>query len=239
MSRAALLLLVATAVFSSPTSPSVERWGLFQLNLTAPTAAKTNPFDTALSATFTLDSTTMTVNGFYDGGDHFRIRFSPPQEGGWSFKTASPIAALDGVSGTLLATTPAPDQHGPVVSRGFGLYHADGTPHFSTGTTCYQWTSTDFATQEQTLATLASAKSFNKVRMTVFPKWYVYNHANPVETGAAYEAIPGSVAANASAWGCVGSGCPSTSGSFDLTRFNVSYWQVLIPLPCRCLCPLP
>jgi hypothetical protein len=61
--------------------------------------------------------------------------------------------------------------------------------------------------------------------MTVFPKWYVYNHANPVEAGTAYEILPGSVAANDTAWGCQGQGCPSAKGSFDLTRFNVSYWQ--------------
>ena len=24
---------------------------------------------------------------------------------------------------------------------------------------------------------------FNKIRMTTFPKWYVFNRANPVETG--------------------------------------------------------
>ena len=86
--------------------------------------------------------------------------------------------------------------------------------------------------QDQTLRTLAGlegsgrGKVFNKLRMTVFPKWYVYNHAIPVEAGTAYEIIPGSVAANATAWGCQGgSGCPTTKGSFDFTRFNVSYWR--------------
>ncbi len=54
---------------------------------------------------------------------------------------------------------------------------------------------------------------------------YTYNHANPVDTGTAYEIKPGSVAADPNAWGCVGSSCPATSGSFDLARFNVSYWR--------------
>jgi hypothetical protein len=86
--------------------------------------------------------------------------------------------------------------------------------------------------QDQTLRTLAGlegsghGKVFNKLRMTVFPKWYIYNHANPVEAGTAYEIIPGSVADNATAWGCQGGpGCPRTKGSFDFTRFNVSYWR--------------
>ena len=66
---------------------------------------------------------------------------------------------------------------------------------------------------------------FNKQRMTVFPKWYQHNHQNPVEVGTAYQIIPGSPAANQTTWDCVGGQCPRTSGSFDFTRFNVSYWQ--------------
>ena len=54
---------------------------------------------------------------------------------------------------------------------------------------------------------------------------YQHNHQNPVEVGTAYDIIPGSVASNASSWNCIGGDCPATAGSFDLTRFNVSYWQ--------------
>lgn len=46
-----------------------------------------------------------------------------------------------------------------------------------------------------------------------------------MQTGTAYEIIPGSVASNATVWECDSSNCPPTAGSFDLTRFNVSYWQ--------------
>lgn len=48
--------------------------------------------------------------------------------------------------------------------------------------------------QAQTLETLRQGQGagpvFNKIRMTVFPKWYEYNHANPVQTGAPYDIIP-------------------------------------------------
>ena len=85
------------------------------------------------------------------------------------------------------------------------------------------------AVQAETLQTLREGQGdgqvFNKQRMTVFPKWYRNNHQNPVEVGTAFQIRPGSVADNATAWGCVGEGCPSTSGSFDFTRFNVSYWR--------------
>ena len=92
----------------------------------------------------------------------------------------------------------AAGDRGPVVSKGSGLYYADFTPHVSVGTTCYQWASKGFDMQAQTLETL-KASPFNKIRMTTFPKWYIFNRANPVETGAPYEIAPGSTAANASA----------------------------------------
>ena len=218
-------LWFAQTAFSGTAPPQTERWGIFQLNLTAQVGAG-NPFETPLSATFTHQggSRTVTVGGFFDGDDQFKVRFSPDIEGLWSYVTASTEAALKGVRGELLVTPALAAQRGPVESRGFGLYYADGTPHLSVGTTCYQWTSEDAETQEQTLQTLA-ASGFNKIRMTLLPKWYVYNHANPVQAGCAYEVLPGSIAANATAWACVGSGCPPTAGSFDLRRFNVSYWR--------------
>jgi hypothetical protein len=154
--------------------------------------------------------TTLTAGGFFDGGDSFKLRFSPPFEGKWSYKTTSNMPALSGHSGEITVGPPSLGRHGPVESRHTSFEHADGTPYFSVGSTSYQWTSKDYAMQDQTLRTLAgeegsgNGKVFNKLRMTVFPKWYVYNHANPVEAGTAYEIKPGSVAENHTAWGCQG-----------------------------------
>lgn len=36
---------------------------------------------------------------------------------------------------------------------------------------------------------------------------------------------PAVQAANATNWNCVGSDCVALSGSFNLQKFNVSYWQ--------------
>jgi hypothetical protein len=233
--------------------PTVERWGLYELALSGPAAAPTvsagtgtgsaaavsaqlgvvaNPFEVELTATFTEQTTTkmqqLHVAGFFDGGTSYRVRFSPPTEGDWCWQTTSSEPSLDGHHGCLQATPPSAGNHGPVQSRGYSLIHADGTPHYSSGTTCYQWASKSFEMQNQTLATLRDSGAFNKIRMTVFPKWYVYNHANPVETGAAFQVLPGSPAANGTLWGCVGTGKPCSrrlEGSFDLRRFNVSFWQ--------------
>ena len=158
-----LSLLPATHAFQGP--PNVERWHIFQLNLTASIAGLDNPFEAPLEASFILEggNSTVRVFGFYDGGEQFRVRFAPPQAGTWQYETKSSVLALHGVKGTMVATKPGPNNHGPVEARGVGLYYADGTPHYSVGTTCYQWASKEFATQEATLRTLAES-GFNKIR---------------------------------------------------------------------------
>jgi hypothetical protein len=101
--------------------------------------------------------TTVNVDGFYDGHGNYKIRFSPPYEGNWGYTTHSASTpALDGHKGTFVVASPTSEwNHGPVQADAFALLHADGTPHFSVGTTCYQWSSKDFAMQAQTLQTLA------------------------------------------------------------------------------------
>ena len=64
-----------------------------------------------------------------------------------------------------------------------------------------------------------------RTKLATAAKWYPYNHQNPVQAGTPFVIKPGSVAANTSAWECVGTDCPSLAHSFDLTRPNVSYWQ--------------
>ena len=45
-----------------------------------------NPFeDVDISAVFTLGEREMTVPGFWDGGDVWRIRFSLPEKGMWKY----------------------------------------------------------------------------------------------------------------------------------------------------------
>ena len=81
---------------------------------------------------------TLTVGGFYDGGDDFKLRFSPPFTGRWSFTTHSNIPALSNHKGEI-SVGPAPaGQHGPVESQRTRFAHADGTPYFSVGSTSYQ-----------------------------------------------------------------------------------------------------
>ena len=151
---------------------AVEMWDIFEITLQGPEdEAGHNAFEVELHATFlSVSGASITARGFFDGGDVYKVRFSPGEVGAWSFVTASPCKLLDGHRGDFYVTSPTGANHGPVEARGYGLYYADGTPYFSVGTTCYQWASEDPEMQAQTLKTL-SAAGFNKIRMTVFPKW--------------------------------------------------------------------
>lgn len=169
------LLLLASLTLAAH---AAERWGVLELNLPGP--ATGNPYlDVQWSATFAQGEARIQVPGFWDGGGTYKVRFSPPTTGEWRYETHSATPELNGKTGTLTATAPTGNNHGPVeVFDTFYLRYADGTPYHQFGTTCYAWTHQPRDLQEQTLRTLA-ASPFNKIRFCVFPKSYAYNKNEP------------------------------------------------------------
>ena len=102
---------------------NIERWGLFEYRLSSPTQYE-NPFrDVMLTAAFTCEAGTKTVEGFYDGDDTWVIRFMPEHLGTYSFQTASSDSALDRRTGSFVCIAPSAGNHGPV--------HVDKQYHFS------------------------------------------------------------------------------------------------------------
>ena len=157
----------------------VEQWDIFELSLKGPQNG--NPFiDVSFGAKFAYKRRVIDVDGFYDGDGTYIVRFMPDTEGEWTYTTRSSVATLGGQTGAFTCTPASEGNHGPVRVRDtFHFAYEDGTPHFSVGTTCYAWTHQGDVLEEQTLATLKQAP-FNKMRMCVFPKHYVYNENEPV-----------------------------------------------------------
>jgi len=158
---------------------SAERWGVYEVTLPGPRAG--NPFiDVQLRAQFQYRDRVVDVDGFYDGDGVYRVRFMPDEIGEWSYRTSSNAAELDGRQGRFTCTAPAAGNHGPVRVRYVTHFaYEDGAPYVPLGTTCYAWVHQGDKLEEQTLATLRTAP-FNKMRMCVFPKSYVYNENEPV-----------------------------------------------------------
>lgn len=104
-----------------------------------------NPFTRFASAQFTLDDETIDVEGFYDGDDTWRVRFSPERPGEWHYKWR-----LGGQSGSGVlrvgkepwVARPHGDEGRAFRHRGHvhavgevrgSLVHGDGSPHFWVG----------------------------------------------------------------------------------------------------------
>jgi hypothetical protein len=185
-------------------SQSVERWGICEFAFPGPSAG--NPFvEVQLDAEFTHKNRSVHVDGFYDGDGTYRIRFAPDTVGAWHYVTRSNAAALDCKRGELTCVEPSLGNHGPVGVRDtYHFAYADGTPLVSVGTTCYVWNHQGDALEAQTLETLKHAP-FNKMRMCVFPKDYLFNKNEP-------EFYPFE---------------RDAAGGWDWTRFNPAYFQHL------------
>ena len=171
-------LSVALTILATFNLQAVEQWGVHEIEFTAAPPAS-SPMDVKFSATFKQGARSITVPGFWDGDDTFKLRFSPPSTGEWKFTTTSTVAELNDKAGALIATKPSDDNHGPIeVFDTFYLHYADGTSYHQFGSTCYAWVHQTRELQEQTLKTLA-ASPFNKIRFCVFPKSYSYNKNEP------------------------------------------------------------
>ncbi|MDR3735338.1 MAG: DUF5060 domain-containing protein [Acidobacteriaceae bacterium] len=161
------------------THAAVPQWEVFELTLTGPEHG--NPFtEVQLTAMFAIGHRTVEVDGFYDGGGRYKVRFMPDSEGEWHYTTASNAAEMAGKAGSFRCVKAQADAHGPVgVRRMHHFAYVDGTAFFPFGTTCYAWVHQTEELQQQTLAALRGGP-FNKIRMCVFPKSYEYNHNEPV-----------------------------------------------------------
>jgi len=67
-----------------------------------------------LAATFAHGHRQITVDGFYDGDVHYRVRSVPDTLGQWAHTTRSIAERLDGVTATFICTDPSVGNHGPV-----------------------------------------------------------------------------------------------------------------------------
>lgn len=173
LTAAAGLSALAKPAFADDKTLHAQQWGTVDVVLPGPSDG-TPDADIWLSATFRKSSLfskdiEYTIPGFYDGNGVYRIRFSPPEPGTWSYNTHSNNPALNRSSGKVDADAHAPGNHGVVrVHDTFHFAYADGTPFKPIGTTSYGWIHQPEDIRAQTVQTLA-ASSFNKIRMAVFP----------------------------------------------------------------------
>jgi hypothetical protein len=154
---------------TSSAQQKVEQWDRFELSFKYHSPG--NSFkDVNLSAKFSNNDTSFTVQGFYDGDDTFKIRFMPQNEGVWNYVTASNKSDLNKKKGSFECIKASGNNHGMVkVSNIYSFKYSDGKQYYPFGTTAYAWIHMGQELQEITLNSLKKS-GFNKVRMCVFPK---------------------------------------------------------------------
>jgi len=144
-----LLSLAATCIFFKPTvvhaDASVQQWNATEITLTS-TVTYTHPYtDVDVNATFHgPGNVTMTMPGFWDGGNTWKVRFAPPSTGTWTYTTSSSDANNSGLNnqvGTIQCTSYTGSlpiyQHGflkPSSSNRYLTYN-DDTPFYWLGDT--------------------------------------------------------------------------------------------------------
>ncbi len=91
----------------------------------------------AVTVTHPESGTVLTLDGFWDGGADWRVRFAPTLPGTWEWVSHSADPGLDGQAGTLEARAPSAEEcaanpnlrgHLRVSPDGRRFAHADGTP---------------------------------------------------------------------------------------------------------------
>jgi len=146
-----LLLPALAALHAGSGETSLTQWSIWEAGFTAE-RGYANPYerqdDPLLKAAFVHaeTGTRIELEGFWDGGSTWRLRFTPTLAGAWRWRTASPDPGLNGQEGVLRAKAPSPDDiarnpnyrgHIKVAPSGRHFVYADSTPFFWLGDTLW------------------------------------------------------------------------------------------------------
>ena len=178
-----ICLLVGTAAAGQST---VKKWDVYELKLTAKNKYE-NPYaaipvlaDGLVAVTFTgtkgpAQGKTISVYGFWDGGQTWRVRFAPPEAGTWQYRSSSNDKGLNNARGSFeVGEWNENDKAQNEVRRGLvqvkkagsqpGRFfqYADGTPFLWIADTWWNWTKRGIKFETfQKLVDDRAAKGFN------------------------------------------------------------------------------
>ena len=156
-----LIIFLLTGCAGSNKTPEIDLYRVFEVSLKAKSPGE-NPYlnGPEVTALFTgmsgeAEGSTIKINGFWDGGNIWKLRFSPDKTGVWSYETTSTDKGLNGGKGKFAAIQPSPEKlasnmllHGFLGKNdAFSWRLSDGTPFLPIGDT--QWSfSEEFSVQE-------------------------------------------------------------------------------------------
>lgn len=134
---ACALLAVLTLTARAHAAVTIEQYHVHDFPFKAHVAG--NPFDVELRGEFSgPNGAHLSVPGFYDGNDTWKIRFSPTVLGAWSMRTVSAVPALNNHEEPAITATANTSKaiHGRLLVDALHPYHfvyEDGTRYFLMG----------------------------------------------------------------------------------------------------------
>ena len=141
----AISLIVINGVASATSSgiasanETIGKWEVYEVTLIT-TNSYSNPYkDVTLSATFNgPGGEELTLEGFWDGGNTWKVRIAPTKVGTWTYTITSSDDQLNGTTGTF--ETVSSDKKGFIKVNPdyrYSFMYDDGTPFFWMGDTLW------------------------------------------------------------------------------------------------------
>ncbi len=145
--RSLFLLMTLVPLLAAAPARAVKQWAIHELSFTA-SGDYANPYleqdPPLLQVTFEQAGARLVLEGFWDGGKTWKVRFAPPRPGEWRWRSQSKDAGLDGREGVLRAAAPSSSEiaananyRGHIHPHGRYFVYADGTPFFWLGDTLW------------------------------------------------------------------------------------------------------
>ncbi|MBC8052550.1 MAG: DUF4038 domain-containing protein [Sphingobacteriaceae bacterium] len=137
MKRAIVLIFMVLVLFSVQGQVKVSKWQPQDFEFKNGAAEPANPYSVNFSADIVgPGGINLTLPGFYDSNNTWKIRFSPTKEGNWIIKTRSDVSGLNNQQVKVLCTkNKNKNVHGNVMvdnSKRHFIYE-DGTHWFPNG----------------------------------------------------------------------------------------------------------
>jgi hypothetical protein len=208
------LALVLTNFHAVAPAADMPKWSTFEISLEA-SQQYANPYAAGptLTAVFAgPGGVTKSVSGFWDGGNSFKIRFTPTAVGPWSYQVSSSDAGMNGKTGSVDCVAPNAGRHGFLrvdVKHPYSFVWDDGTRYFMWGQTYYDFVISALANDHWKTSIKKNADyGMNKIRMHVYAQTF---YKPDVEFNGYPDAQP----------------YMGSSTKPDRDRLNLRYWRKL------------
>jgi hypothetical protein len=163
-----------------------RQWEPLVLDFTASKSILWYSFPLQVTFTNSNNKTQITMDGYWDGGNSWKVRFAPPKSGTWNWKSSSSDSGLNNKTGTINVTSPAPSDknnnpnlcgHLEISSDSRRLEYADGTPFFWIGDTNWAINTARCGVKNRNFYTYVNnreKKKFNLIQIQFFSRQH-YN----------------------------------------------------------------